>query len=296
MSGNTNVTNGINKQSMHHFELASTQPNELRKIPINQGGQPWCETILVTPELAKFWLGANYLNRKHRKSRVKTYSRDMAAGRWQFNTQGIEFASDGTVINGQHRLMAVVDADVPVRLLVWFNVPPTTRDVIDLVEPRNLSDIARLTNMQAGVTTAMMRGLSSRRALETMSEKAAFYRRFAVEIDGVIARFGAHQRGIKVAPVLGAIARASIYLKSTEIDQFCDVLRSGMQTGDARDATVIKLRDRLLTSKQGFGMMGAKEKHGATLTALRAFGEGRALSKIYPTTADPFPLPDRTGE
>jgi hypothetical protein len=293
------MNNGISK----HSYTATTSPLLQLVAQSTQNAQPQrpphSETILVTPELAANWLTHNTLNREVRKARVRTYAKDMTAGRWLFNTQGITFAADGTLIDGQHRLMAVVQSGCSVTMVVWFNVPPTTRDVIDLVGPRNLADIARLTKIQAAVSVAMMRGLGHRGGgadTATMAERSAFYRRFANEIDSVIAKFPTIRRGISQANVLAAIARASLYLSESDINQFCEVLQSGMPTGDSRDVTVIKLRDRLLQSGHPGGTTASKEIYAIAAAALRAFGEKRAITRFYPTTVEPFPLPDRSGE
>lgn len=286
-------TNGLSKQPITVINpppMPTFQASH-KPIAVSPGNPPWSETVVVTPELAEQWLGANTRNRKVRKSRVKQYARDMARGAWQFNTQGITFATDGSLIDGQHRLKAVVMADVSVAMVVWFNVPPATRSVIDLVGPRNLADIAELSNIQAAVAQAMMRGLGGR-GTETMAERKEFYLRFAEQIDGAICRFPTHIRGVTQANVLAAIARASLHLNAQDIEQFCEVLRTGMHTDNPRDATVIKLRDRLLQGGHaGGGSKSAKDVYSISVAALRAFGEGRALTKLYATTVEPFPLP-----
>jgi hypothetical protein len=293
-------TNGISKHSYtavnQSLPLPPAPPRTIKQVPVTHGGAPWSETVLVTPQIAEHWLESNVLNRQVRKSRVRTYARDMAAGKWQFNTQGITFATDGTLIDGQHRLKAVVESGASVLMVVWFNVPPTTRDVIDLVGPRNLSDIGNLTKLQAAVSMAMMRGLGGHGTTITMTERVSFFRRFASEIDGVISRFSTFRRGITQANVLAAIARASLHLSREDVEQFCDVLQTGMPSSNPRDATVIRLRDRLLQASHPGGTTAAKEIYGVTSSALRAFGEGRSISKLYPVSADPFPLPDRSGE
>ncbi len=295
-----NVSNGTSK---HQSTVTATQipslfqqQQALKPIAVSPGGPPWNETVVVTPDLAEQWLKSNILNRKARKTRVRMYARDMAAGRWLFNTQGISFATDGSLIDGQHRLMAVVESGVSVTFVVWFNVPPASRSVIDLNGPRNLADIARLTCIQSAVTQAMMRGQSGRGSIETMAEREAFYKRFAPQIDGTIARFPTHIRGVTQANVLAVIARASLYLDDGDITQFCEVLRTGMHSDNPRDATVIRLRDRLMQASHPGGSTAAREVYSYSAGALRAFASGRSLSKLYQTSVDPFPLPKPTDE
>lgn len=257
-------------------------------------GSPRCEVILVTPEMATEWLKANTMNRKIRKSHVRTLVRDIREGRWPFNPQPISFGTDGSLLDGQHRLHAIAMAETPVQLAVWFNVPLDARRVMDTGQTRNLSDIAGITKTQAAVAQSMIRGMGGHISA-SMAEKVVVFNRFATEIDFVIDQMGAApKRGIGQASVLAAIVRASFYLKASDIAHFCEVLSSGMPKED-RDATVIRLRDRLLQVRTGGGT-SASEVYAYTVSALRAFSEGRALSKVYAASSDPYKLPDPTGE
>ena len=289
-------TNGVSKHNYTAVQppiAIPMQQQTIKQIPVTNGVSPWSETVLVTPEIAESWLKANVRNRQVRKSRVRTYARDMSRGGWLFNTQGITFATDGTLIDGQHRLMAVVESGASVLMVVWFNVPATTRSVIDLVGARSLADVAEMTKVQAAVTIAMMRGLGTRGKDTTMAERSSFFKLFATEINATIGRFTRFRRGITQDNVLAAIARASLHMGADDIDQFCDVLQNGVASADPRDVTVIRLRDKLLSSSHPGGTQASKEVYALTVAALRAFWENKAHSKLYPTSVDPFSLPDR---
>lgn len=61
---------------------------------------------------------------------------------WQFNHQGIAFDVDGRLIDGQHRLEAIVRADkvqpgIMVPIMVTWNLPREANEKIDLVRRRN---------------------------------------------------------------------------------------------------------------------------------------------------------------
>jgi hypothetical protein len=77
----------------------------------------------ITPEMAANYLKFNTDNyRKMKRPVVLRYAEEMKAGRWQLNGEAIEFNEDGTLINGQHRLAAIVYSGVTVELLVVRNV------------------------------------------------------------------------------------------------------------------------------------------------------------------------------
>lgn len=100
--------------------------------------------IDVTPELARVWLRSNTHNRRLRKRAVTDYARDMAAGHWNLNGEAIKFAKDGTVLDGQHRLRAVIDADTTVQMLVVVGLPAEAQETMDTGRKRTTADVMGL--------------------------------------------------------------------------------------------------------------------------------------------------------
>lgn len=99
------------------------------------------DIIKVTPKLAQAWLEKNISsNRTVRSADVSRYARDMRAGKWMLNPQGIIFNESGNLIDGQHRLWAVIAADTAVDMVVWFDVPDNMLHVIDSGVARKMTD------------------------------------------------------------------------------------------------------------------------------------------------------------
>lgn len=101
----------------------------------------WVE---VTPEVAHDWLGYNTHNRRPRHRSISAYAADMKAGEWVRNGESIKFAKDGTLLDGQNRLLAVIEADVTVPLLVIRGLPHDTQDTMDGGIKRKFSDVLNL--------------------------------------------------------------------------------------------------------------------------------------------------------
>lgn len=101
---------------------------------------PEVDVMTVTPELAAKWLKQNSHNRPIRKRAVVDYARDMAAGKWLQNGEAIKFAEDGTLLDGQHRLHAVVTAGVSVVMLVVSGLPRATQETMDAGRKRTVAD------------------------------------------------------------------------------------------------------------------------------------------------------------
>ncbi|MFX4300109.1 hypothetical protein [Pseudosulfitobacter pseudonitzschiae] len=84
--------------------------------------------VHITPEIASEWISRyNSSNRKILKSHVNAIARDIRSGNWMMNAQPIAFSGnpfegDALLLNGQHRLQAVVAADMAVEIMVATNV------------------------------------------------------------------------------------------------------------------------------------------------------------------------------
>lgn len=97
---------------------------------------------MFNAEIAYDLLADNKNNRKLRDRVVKKYARDMRAGNWLLAGEPILIDSDGKLAgNGQHRLMAVIEADVEVELPVIRNATAEERIVADQGIKRAFSDV-----------------------------------------------------------------------------------------------------------------------------------------------------------
>lgn len=82
----------------------------------------------ITPQMALEYLKANIGNyRKLSKARVALYAKDMTDGRWVLNGETITFAENGTLLNGQHRLAAIVQSGKTVDIAVIRGVADDIR-------------------------------------------------------------------------------------------------------------------------------------------------------------------------
>lgn len=79
-------------------------------------GQRPFGVFLITPDDAKDILvrSADIRNRGINRHRVEEYAAMMRSGRWQTNTSGslLYFNKDGMLVDGQHRMFALIDANV----------------------------------------------------------------------------------------------------------------------------------------------------------------------------------------
>ena len=105
--------------------------------------------------------------RKLDKRKVFKYAREMKEGRWQFNGEAIQFYKNGVLANGQHRLWAVVYADVTIPFLVVEGIDNSVT-TIDVGSKRTISQLARAN----GYTMSTQKSSAISLILHGYSEKA----------------------------------------------------------------------------------------------------------------------------
>jgi hypothetical protein len=72
----------------------------------------------VTPSQAEKWLAKNHPRNRNISLRlVDAFTADMLAGEWRLTHQGICFDGEGQLIDGQHRLTAVVKSGKTIQLV-----------------------------------------------------------------------------------------------------------------------------------------------------------------------------------
>jgi hypothetical protein len=94
----------------------------------------------ITPELAAKWLEFNKVNRNVRIKKVREYAEMMTANGWKLNGSGITFDNDGMLVDGQHRLLAVVESGETILSLVTEGVSPGVRPTVDENVKRSFKD------------------------------------------------------------------------------------------------------------------------------------------------------------
>lgn len=98
----------------------------------------------VTPEIAEAWLGRNSHNRALRNRHVEDLAGAITRGEWRLNGDAIRFAVDGSLLDGQHRLWAVIEAGQSIETLVIRGLTKDTQETMDYGARRRLSDALRL--------------------------------------------------------------------------------------------------------------------------------------------------------
>jgi hypothetical protein len=108
----------------------------------------------IDPNAAAFYLAANTHNRHVRPRRVAQYASDLTAGRWALNGETIKFDRNGQLVDGQHRLAAVVESGIAMHTLVVRGLEPQAQETVDSGSARTAGDVLGLRGMENASSVA----------------------------------------------------------------------------------------------------------------------------------------------
>lgn len=120
--------------------------------PSQDGVTSAVETI--TPERAADLLKANTHNRQVRVKMVRLYADEMRRGAWRLNGESIKIAKTGVLLDGQHRLEAVVRSGVTIQSLVTRGLDADTFTTIDTGRKRTPGDTLGISGVKSSNSAA----------------------------------------------------------------------------------------------------------------------------------------------
>lgn len=115
--------------------------------------------VRVTPDLAAQMLKNNSQGQRTISSAVVArYAEDMDTEDWQFNGAPIMISSDNKLLDGQHRLSAIVESKQAQLLLVVHGLNAEAMSTIDANRPRSYADILKIREVPHHANVAALTG------------------------------------------------------------------------------------------------------------------------------------------
>jgi hypothetical protein len=115
--------------------------------------------ITLTPEMAVQLLEANQNNRPLNHQHVDRIATQITSGKWKFNGDTIKLSTARDILDGQHRLWAVVESKQPIKTAIIYDIEPDAFATIDtLRKPRSGSDVLSMhgvTHHRVVISTAL---------------------------------------------------------------------------------------------------------------------------------------------
>lgn len=261
--------------------------------------EPTVAIETITPELAQQYLALNKENRSLSQAAVRQYGRDLAQGRWMFSNDAICFATDGRLINGQHRLEGVVSSGIPMQSIVVRGLPPETQHRMDGGRRRTAADALHLTgypytSLLAATAKQAILYTSGRMFRDAHEQRVstAEIQDFITENPGLLAAVelaSLHQKRIDARPsVVGMSFWLFSQVDSEAASTFIESLaaRVDLSAGSpilALDNRLRRLRDARVRTSQ-------REQLFLFLKAWSYWRKGETISLInLPSSASRFP-------
>ena len=257
------------------------------------------QVLNVTPSLAEEWLKSNSFNRKISKATVRRYADDMKAGNWNLNHQGIAFDNDGVLVDGQHRLVAVIESGETIKMMVTWG---SERTGIDELRPRSAYDVIRFGNLSDWVTprhiqtaNQMQRNNAednSARKIFSTTDQLAFAEKHRDAICFAESLFLTHTRGLSTSLARATIATAYYHYDHELLSDFVKMLYSGVVSSPSQ-SSVVRAREMLL-DKKSQASTGERIRTVKRLArAIDAFCNNQPLSKLIEPSVMPFRLEEK---
>jgi hypothetical protein len=116
-------------------------------------------TEVIGPELAAFYLTFNTANRPLKQAHVNFLASQMSENTWKQDGSPIRFSSNPiTLLDGQHRLQAIVISGKSYPFLVVEDLPHDTFKTIDTGKTRSLADAFAISGINGSALAASVTG------------------------------------------------------------------------------------------------------------------------------------------
>lgn len=259
---------------------------------------------LITPRYAQQLLARNDGNRKIRQSMVNKYAAMMLSGQWVENGDVIRVGKTGRLLDGQHRLLAVVKSGAGIKCGLVTGVDEATFSTIDTGGARTTSDIVAMAGYADSNVTP---GVASRlwRMLHALRSNAAAPPVYVLEVLDRWPEVEAAVRRQALARTARALLTPSVlacaYLYLNDIAAKPDLAEefvTGMETGAGLESgnPILALRQRAIRMRAGRERVDLPVLWGCVVRALDAMELGQRLVVIKTATIDCFAVPDKLFE
>lgn len=229
--------------------MSTPQPNSFSKTL----AEPRFENITVTPADAEAWLEVNFNNRPKTTAKIREMARDMRNGRFLLNGETIKFSPDGNLLDGQHRLEALIISGVPIRLSVAYDVQDESQLTMDTGTKRNVAGalffrgVAVDRTFAQAISAGMLMYNSASAARPTGSEQVNFVENHLDDIAWAIGVSGEAARKLGSKKLLGTAAIILGQVSKPQAEIFFRSLGTGemLMIGNP----ILTLRNKLLAEK-----------------------------------------------
>jgi len=221
------------------------------------------EIVEITPDIAKHLLSFNDDNRKISERTVNIIAGDIASGKWRMNGEPIIVAKDGQLNDGQHRLSAIIAANVAVPVMIVFGVERASRFTVNMGRQRTPGDFLGMNGVKneklAAAISALLltynkgvfshtltTGNMSLSKQDVLEEHRKYSNKIQRACKSVFRAKFIRQHAATAAGVAHVVLSSSANHENLEF--FFDRLNTGEEL--RRGSPILMLRNQLISTKQ----------------------------------------------
>lgn len=272
------------------FTLYASQTEGILRMLEKMNTQITTQVMTVTPATAAEWLANNPNNRKLAKHVISEYASAIRNGDWSLNGESIKISVGGELLDGQHRLSAIVRAKAPIQSIVIMGLPDDVINTVDVGKKRTTSDIFSMGRIKyspqvSGTVTILFNienGYKFQSKVTTLN--AQRYLADHPEVADSVAFTQVNKGALKWRPQFGA-AHALFSRKSREAaDDFFVRLSTG--TGLSANEGVYRLREKLIMEDHNKKKSARVDIMVWFIKAWNADRAGTPLTKLHGSSKD----------
>ncbi len=255
--------------------------------------------VKMTPTMAKQLLSRNKRNRSLRKKKVAEYANAMKSGEWKYNGESIKVCTDGSLLDGQHRLEACIESGVTFDTLLVTNLPASVFSCIDVGRKRTGGDVLEVSgfsysNIMASAIVNLT-SISLGYGVYTGGPRAVMSNATMVELAGkydgledACAFAAAHYvRGMAPPALIAALLYLYRQVDAKKADEFVMRLKDGI--GLTKGCPIRLLRERLIGNISSKSKLSRRIIGALTIKAWNAYMAGKAVSQLKYASDEAFP-------
>lgn len=273
----------------------------------------------ITPDIAKRYLAEQQNNRRISEGRVKDYADRMLRGEWEVS-QPIIFDTEEKLIDGQHRLLAVIRYGNPVKFAVLKGLKTESRETFDQGQARSASQIASIMGYQPSSLPTRFAILKAafigqylqpkNKSAEANAKKIArvdssispkllieLSERYSEGLDFALSGVNSDMATPNLSVVKAVIFRAFYNENHARLRDFVNVYYTGVNNDPEKDIAAISLREYLIKEKARSGGLQLTRNTRLSIykkaeSALKHFIAGNSIKGLKGSDIEEFPLPD----
>jgi hypothetical protein len=252
------------------------------------------ERKLITPTVAKQILESNLTNRRLRREVVLAYSKDIKNGKWKQDTgELIKISKENVLLDGQHRLHAIIESNTAVFFHIAKDVDDSVFDVLDTGKMRGGADTLQVLGVKnysriaaiikgylvfktgnSNFTTSRISKMTNQTLIETYNHRPEFWQEVARKSDVWYEKFSK----ILTYSTIGSFYSLFYEINSNDAESFLNQLCDSSVY--PKNKTIVVLNKKLIDDRISNKKMTQSYRNAYILKTWNSYRSGRDLKVL----------------